>query len=114
MFELLPEEIEEGVRPVSALSPGVLGLTGIETGEIIKGVTDRVKPALIIAIDSLAARSLGRISTTIQLADTGITPGAGIGNHRQGLTLESLGVPVIAIGVRRWWMPQQWPTTRLT
>ena len=99
MFELLPEEIEEGVRPVSALSPGVLGLTGIETGEIIKGVTDRVKPALIIAIDSLAARSLGRISTTIQLADTGITPGAGIGNHRQGLTLESLGVPVIAIGV---------------
>ncbi|MCK9478984.1 MAG: GPR endopeptidase [Firmicutes bacterium] len=99
MFELLPEEIEEGVRPVCAISPGVLGLTGIETSEIIKGVVQRVKPALVIAVDSLAARRLGRVSTTIQLADTGITPGAGIGNKRQGLTQEQLGVPVIALGV---------------
>ncbi|NLB81787.1 MAG: GPR endopeptidase, partial [Clostridiaceae bacterium] len=88
MFELLPEEIEEGVRSVCALSPGVLGITGIETSEIIKGVVQKVNPALVIAIDSLAARRLGRVSTTIQLADTGITPGAGVGNMRQGLTAE--------------------------
>ncbi len=99
MFELMPKEIEEGVRPVCAFSPGVLGLTGIETSEIIKGVVDRVKPSVIIAIDSLAARRLGRVSTTIQLADTGITPGAGVGNKRQALTKEVLGVPVIALGV---------------
>jgi spore protease len=99
MFELMPEEIEDGVRPVCALAPGVLGLTGIETSEIIKGVAERVKPTLVIAIDSLAARRLSRVSTTIQLADTGITPGAGIGNNRQGLTADTLGVPVIAIGV---------------
>lgn len=99
MFELMPEEIEDGVRPVCALSPGVLGLTGIETSEIIKGVVERVKPKLVIAIDSLAARRLSRVSTTIQLADTGITPGAGIGNNRKGLTLDELGVPVVAIGV---------------
>ena len=99
MFELMPEEIEQGVRPVCALAPGVLGLTGIETSEIIKGVVQRVKPSLIIAIDSLAARKLSRISTTIQLTDTGITPGAGIGNPRQGLNVSELGVPVIAIGV---------------
>lgn len=99
MFELMPEEIEDGVRPVCALSPGVLGLTGIETSEIIKGVVERVKPKAIIAIDSLAARKLSRVSTTIQLADTGITPGAGVGNKRKGLTIEQLGVPVIAMGV---------------
>ncbi|OQB14747.1 MAG: Germination protease precursor [Firmicutes bacterium ADurb.Bin193] len=99
MIELMPEEIEKGVRPVCALSPGVLGLTGIETSEIIKGVVQRVKPSVIIAIDSLAARKLSRISTTIQLTDTGITPGAGIGNPRQGLSIDELGVPVIALGV---------------
>lgn len=99
MFSHMPEEIEDGVRPVSALSPGVLGLTGIETGEIVRGVVDRVKPKLVIAIDSLASRKLERVSTTIQLSDTGIQPGAGIGNHRMALTEETLGVPVIAIGV---------------
>ncbi len=99
MFELMPKEIEEGVRPVCAFSPGVLGLTGIETSEIIKGVVERVKPSAIIAIDSLAARRLSRVSTTIQLADTGITPGAGVGNKRQALTQSELGVPVIAMGV---------------
>lgn len=99
MFELMPEEIEDGIRPVCAFAPGVLGLTGIETSEIIKGVVDRIKPSLIIAIDALAARKLNRISTTIQLTDTGITPGSGVGNPRQGLTLEEFGIPVIAIGV---------------
>jgi len=99
MFELMPEEIEEGVRPVCALSPGVLGLTGIETSEIIRGVVEKVKPKLVIAIDSLASRKLERVSTTIQIADTGITPGAGVGNARRGLSIETLGVPVIAVGV---------------
>ena len=99
MFELMPQEIKDGVRPVSALSPGVLGLTGIETSEIIKGVVEKVHPSLVIAIDALASRRLDRISTTIQIANTGITPGAGIGNVRKGLTEETLGVPVIAIGV---------------
>ena len=99
LFELMPEDINEGVSPVCALSPGVLGLTGIETNEIIKGVAERVKPDLIIAIDALASRSISRVMTTIQLTDTGITPGAGVGNVRGGLNSETLNVPVIAIGV---------------
>lgn len=99
LFELMPEDINEGLAPVCALSPGVLGLTGIETNEIIKGVTEKVKPDLIIAIDALASRSISRVMTTIQLTDTGITPGAGVGNVRGGLNSETLSVPVIAIGV---------------
>ncbi len=97
--EYIPEEIDEGIRPVSAISPGVLGLTGMETGEIIKGLVDRVRPKLVIAIDALCARRVERINTTIQITDTGITPGAGIGNKRQEIDQSSLGVPVIAIGV---------------
>ncbi len=97
--EYIPEEIDEGVRPVCAVSPGVLGLTGVETGEIVRGITDRVKPALVIAIDALCSRKIERINTTIQIADTGITPGAGIGNERKALNEDTLGVPVIAIGV---------------
>lgn len=99
LLELMPEQIEDGVRPVCAMAPGVLGLTGIETGEIVQGVVNRIKPDLIIAVDALAARSLERVNATIQLADTGITPGSGIGNRRQGITAESIGVPVIAAGV---------------
>lgn len=82
-----------------AISPGVLGITGIETSEIIKGITEKINPDVVIAIDALASRKTERISTTIQLADTGITPGSGIGNKRKGLNFEYLGVPVIAIGV---------------
>ncbi len=99
MYNYAPEEIKGGMRSVSALSPGVLGLTGIETAEIIKGVVDKVKPELVIAVDALASRSAERIGTTIQLADTGIAPGSGIGNKRAGINQESMGVPVIAIGV---------------
>lgn len=95
----LPDEIDESVRPVSAVSPGVMGITGIETGEIVKGITDRVKPDLVIAIDALAARRSNRINATIQMSDTGVSPGAGVGNKRMTLDKESLGVPVIAIGV---------------
>ena len=99
LLEYVPEQIDKGVRPVCAVAPGVLGLTGIETGEIIKGIVDRLKPSLVIAIDALASRRMDRISTTIQIADTGINPGSGVGNKRMGLTVQTLGVPVIAIGV---------------
>ena len=86
-------------RPVSALAPGVLGQTGVETGEVIYGVLDRVRPAAVIAVDALAAGRLSRLLRTVQLADTGITPGAGVGNARAALNEETLGVPVIAVGV---------------
>lgn len=86
-------------RPVSALVPGVLGQTGVETGEVICGVLDRVRPAAVIAVDALAAGRLSRLLRTVQLADTGITPGAGVGNARAALNKETLGVPVIAVGV---------------
>ena len=86
-------------RPVSALAPGVLGQTGVETGEVICGVLDRMRPAAVIAVDALAAGRLSRLLRTVQLADTGITPGAGVGNARAALNKETLGVPVIAVGV---------------
>lgn len=99
LYEMSPPELRGGLRPVSALAPGVLGLTGIETGEIIRGVVDRIQPALVICIDALAARSSDRLCTTVQLADSGINPGAGVGNKRQPISRESLGVPVLVIGV---------------
>ena len=97
--QYLPQYVEEGTRSISAIAPGVLGTTGIETQEILKGIIDRISPKLLIVIDSLASRSIERISTTIQIADTGITPGAGVGNKRKELSKETLGIPVIAIGV---------------
>lgn len=86
-------------RPVSALAPGVLGQTGVETGEVICGVLDRVRPSAVIAVDALAAGRLSRLLRTVQLTDTGITPGAGVGNARAALNEQTLGVPVIAVGV---------------
>ncbi len=86
-------------RPVSALAPGVLGQTGVETSEVICGVLDLVRPTAVIAVDALAASRLSRLLRTVQLADTGITPGAGVGNARAALNKETLGVPVIAVGV---------------
>ena len=99
LFTYMPEVLEQGTRPVSAVSPGVLGTTGIETVEILKGIVDNVHPKLIIVIDALASRSIERISSTVQIADTGIVPGAGVGNKRKELTVDTLGIPVIAIGV---------------
>ena len=87
------------MRSVCALAPGVLGVTGMETAEVIRGIVKNVSPAAVIAIDALAARESSRICSTIQLTDTGIMPGSGVGNHRTGLNEETLGVPVIAIGV---------------
>lgn len=99
LLTYMPEVLEQGTRPVSAVSPGVLGTTGIETVEILKGIVDNVHPKLIIVIDALASRSIERISSTVQIADTGIVPGAGVGNQRKELTVSTLGIPVIAIGV---------------
>ena len=89
----------ENMRSVASLSPGVLGQTGIETGEIIKGVVDRIKPSAVITVDALASRNLSRLGCTVQLADTGISPGSGVGNTRKRLDEETLGVKVISLGV---------------
>ena len=99
ILQYMPEGLDKDTRPVSAISPGVLGTTGIETLEILKGIVDNIKPKLLLIIDALASRSIERISSTVQVADTGIVPGAGVGNTRKELTEETLGVPVIAIGI---------------
>ena len=87
------------LRPVASLAAEVLGTTGVESGEVVKAVCEKIRPACVIAVDALASRSLERLCRTVQLADTGITPGSGVGNHRVALDQDSLGVPVIAIGV---------------
>lgn len=97
--QYMPEAFDFRIASVASVSPGVLGSTGIETFEIVKGLTDRIRPDAVIAIDSLASRRASRISTTIQLSDAGIDPGSGVGNLRAGINRESLGIPVIAIGV---------------
>lgn len=84
---------------VSTIVPGVMGQTGMETAEIVRGIVNETKPDLVIAVDALAARSSRRLNRTVQIADTGIHPGSGVGNHRLGMTEKSLGVPVIGIGV---------------
>lgn len=99
LLENIPDLVDEELTPVCAIAPGVLGLTGIETGEIIRGVVEKIKPDQVIAIDALASRRMERLNTTIQIADTGISPGSGVGNKRKALDRETLGVPVIAIGV---------------
>ncbi len=99
LFQMFPEQVEEGYRPVSAVSPGVLGTTGIETSEIVHGIVEKTQPDLVIAIDALASRALSRVYTTIQVASNGISPGSGVGNKRKALNKETLGIPVIAIGV---------------
>lgn len=99
LLTYMPDVLDKNTRPVSAVSPGVLGTTGIETLEILKGIVDNIHPKLLIIIDALASRSIERISSTVQIADTGIVPGAGVGNQRKELTIDTLGVPVIAIGV---------------
>lgn len=96
----LAEEIGlDFLNPVCSLATGVLGQTGIETGEIIKSVADAIKPKAVIVIDALAAAGLERLGRTVQITDTGITPGSGVGNKRAEISKNTLGVPVIAIGV---------------
>ncbi len=90
---------EEKVNRISSIVPGVMAQTGMETQEIIRGVIKETKPDLIVAVDALAARSTKRLNRTIQVTDTGINPGSGVGNHRHGLNEKTLGVPVISIGI---------------
>ena len=87
------------LRPVVNLVPGVLGKTGMETGELLRGAVESVHPAAVVTVDALAARRLARLGCTVQMADTGVTPGSGVGNARAELSESSLGVPVIAVGV---------------
>ena len=87
------------LRPVASLAAEVMGTTGVESGELVRAVCEKLQPACVVAVDALASRSLKRLCKTVQLADTGITPGSGVGNHRMGLTQDTLGVPVIAVGV---------------
>ncbi len=95
----VPDEVLEGVRPVATISPGVLGMTGVESAELIAGVVKTVQPKLLIVIDALAAGDSSRIGTTIQICNTGIEPGAGVANPRAGINQTSLGIPVVAIGI---------------
>ena len=88
-----------GFRPVAVQRTGVLGTTGVESAEAVRGLVEQVQPALVIAIDALASRRVGRVCTTVQLSDTGIIPGSGVGNHRAALNQETLGVPVFSIGI---------------
>jgi len=97
--DFLPRDLSGRLRSVAAISPGVLGITGIETGEIVRGIVERVRPAAVLCVDALAASDLERLFTTIQIADTGIQPGSGVGGQRAAITPETLGVPVIAMGV---------------
>ena len=98
LVEQLPKQFGS-FRPVASLAAEVMGNTGMESGEVVRAVCQDIRPACVIAVDALASRSLDRLCRTVQLSDTGITPGSGVGNHRFGLNRESLGVPVIAVGV---------------
>lgn len=97
--QYMPEAFDFPVLSVASVAPGVLGATGVETSDIVRGIVERVKPDLIIAVDSLSSRRAARISTTIQLSNAGISPGSGVGNTRADMSEAKLGVPVIAVGV---------------
>lgn len=99
LIKYLPQYVDENTRNVCAIAPGVLGTTGMETLEILKGIVENVKPKVVIVIDSLASRSIERISSSLQISDTGIVPGAGVGNARAELSQTTLGIPVIALGI---------------
>src|SRR5699024_1926798 len=99
LFVLEHETVSEGYRPIAAVSPGVMGTTGMETSDIVFGVIEKLNPKFVIVVDALASRSIERINETIQLTDTGIHPGSGVGNKRKELSENTLGIPVIAIGV---------------
>ena len=90
---------KEGENTISAIAPGVMAQTGLETAELVKGVVEQTKPTAIIALDALAARNVRRLNTTIQLSDAGISPGSGVGNHRHAIDYDTMKVPVVAIGI---------------
>ena len=98
LISAMPKQFA-GFRPVAVFRTGVLGTTGVESAEAVRGLVAEVQPSLVIAIDALASRRVGRVCATVQLSDTGIIPGSGVGNHRAALNRETLGVPVFAIGI---------------
>ena len=98
MLQSMPEAFR-GFRPVACVTPGVLGTTGIESAELIRGAAAHIRPACIVAVDALAARSMHRLCSTVQITDAGITPGSGVGNARSAFSRDTLGIPVIAAGV---------------
>ena len=98
LVEQLPDHFGQ-FRPVAALTPGVLATTGMESGLLVQAAAARLQPACVIAVDALASRSVHRLCRTVQLSDAGIVPGSGVGNHRMALDKDTLGVPVIAVGV---------------
>jgi len=99
LYELTPDEVDRDYREVSALAPGVMGMTGIETYDIIESVVKKTQPDFLVVVDALASRSVERVNTMIQMTDTGIAPGSGVGNKRRAIDEDSLGIPVIAVGV---------------
>ena len=99
ILEQMPGALEGRLRSVCAISPGVLGITGVETGEVVRGVVDKTRPDVVLCVDSLAARRTNRILTTVQMTDTGVQPGSGVGNRRNEISQRTLGVPVVAVGV---------------
>ena len=99
IIKYCPQFVKEGTREISAVSPGVLGVTGIETLEIVKGIVENVHPSLLIVIDSLCSKNIDRISSSIQISDTGIVPGGGVGNRQEELSEETLGIPVVGVGI---------------
>lgn len=99
LFQMEHETVSKGYRPVAAVTPGVMGVTGIETSDIIFGIVEKYQPDFVICIDALASRSIERVNETIQLSDSGIHPGSGVGNKRKEISKETLGIPVMAIGV---------------
>src|SRR5699024_5947564 len=99
LFSIDDPSIKKGYRPLAAMSPGVMGVTGLETSEIVLCVSTSFQPDFIIVIDALASRSIERVNKTIQITDTGIHPGSGVGNHRKEISEETVKVPVIAIGI---------------
>lgn len=98
LLQAMPRQFA-GLRPVASLRPGVLSATGVETLELIRGAAAHIRPAVVIVIDALAARSRRRLCATVQLSDTGLTPGSGVGNHRKAVNARTLRLPVVAVGV---------------
>lgn len=99
LFKMEHESVSEGYRSIAAVTPGVMGVTGLETSDIIFGIVEKFNPDFIIAVDALASRSIERVNETIQLSDSGIHPGSGVGNDRKELSKDTLGVPTFSIGV---------------
>ena len=111
LLRAMPEQFS-GLRPVAAVRTGVLATTGLESAELVRGAAETVRPDFIVAVDALAARRMARVCATVQVSDTGIAPGSGVGNRRMALNQESLGVPSVRPWASpRWWTGPPWRRT---